>query len=76
MSDLKPTGIRYSIPYDDNSGDRLRVEYGVCDAQIEHLEIECIDKVNIPANDLDWLINALSEIQKIRAKQPPTGRSD
>jgi hypothetical protein len=61
---MNPTKIAYEQRYSDDSG----VEYGVrFDANriTREIEIESIDTVEFPADQIDWLIDSLCSIRTI-----------
>lgn len=63
---MKPTKIAFEKQYSDNSG----VEYGVR-LNATEIELESINTINFPIEELDWLIEALMNIKAVITEPTP-----
>jgi len=60
---MTPIKVIYEIRYDDDSGDKHRVEYDSSAGENGRISITgSSDDIWIDPKDLDWLIEALQEI--------------
>ncbi len=57
-----PDKISFSIPYSDNSGERIKVDYAL---KSKEIAITTTDVVWINRGDIPWLIEVLQDINRI-----------
>lgn len=59
-----PTKIAFEKKYSDDSGVEFAVRYEANDC-FEPIEIEHVNTISIPLEQLDWIIDALCEVRLI-----------
>ena len=64
---MAPTAVEFGVRYGDDSGWERQVAMDRYTLSIEVMgsRLEC------PADELDWLIEALSQARKLRAQEAP-----
>lgn len=66
MADTKqaPTLIGFERMYSDNSGVEFGITYDARRGYGHEIEIKRIGEIDWPADEIDWLISALTEIRR------------
>ena len=66
---IKPSMVRFAIRYSDDSGDEIAVHFDEHDRCAAAINIECVDKIRVAPEHLEWLIGSLMAVRQYLKEQ-------